>query len=209
MAKSSGGTRSASGGASGAARDGRSARLTKALAATEASIRNERTENSFIFDEQGNEVYRSGRNAEQRFSSDPKLNALMNKVYNGSNRTFLDESKITNNIITHNHPNNKSFSNEDLHAAIGYNASEIRAVGPTRTYSLKRGSKGWSADDRTVGMEYGRLSVEMRKSDNRYVARYKGDKRTAQRRAEATLEHRVMKQVAKQFGLNYSSFSTQ
>ena len=192
------------GGASGAGRDGRSAGLTKALEAAEASMRSQIAENSYIFDEQGNEVYRSGRESNQQMSSNPKLNALMNRTYNTHRQTSLDASKVPNNIITHNHPSNGSFSTDDLHAALDHNAKEIRAVGPTRTYSLRRGKNGWGVDGRTVGMEYGRIKAEMGKADARYVARYKGDKKAAQRRVDATRAHRIMKQVSKQFGLDYT-----
>lgn len=45
--------------------------------------------------------------------------------------------------LTHNHPSNGTFSEWDFFAAYDLKLSEIRAVGPTKTYVMKRPQGGW------------------------------------------------------------------
>ena len=63
-----------------------------------------------------------------------------------------DESKVEGNwdrfsdkgiTITHNHPEDVSFSDADVLTGIRLNAKEIRATAKGHTYSLKPGKNGW------------------------------------------------------------------
>jgi hypothetical protein len=50
---------------------------------------------------------------------------------------------LEGNIFSHNHPRGGSLSMGDVGILSGYKVSEIRAVGPTHTYSMKPPDSGW------------------------------------------------------------------
>ena len=76
-----------------------------------------------------------------------------------------DEGKVEGNwdrfsdkgiTITHNHPEDASFSNPDVWTGIRLNAKEIRATANGHTYSLKPGKNGYKIyfNVNTVVMNY-------------------------------------------------------
>lgn len=147
--------------------------LAKSLKAAEAQIRGDGMENAFVFDAKGNEVYRN--DGTQNVSYNPILQQLMRR----DSGVYVPDKLIPNNIVTHNHPNNDSFSSADIRKGIENNASELRVVGPTATYSLKRPSGGW-------GIRAGEF-------DKAYKAAF----------SQSQSQHETMQKVASQFGLKY------
>ncbi|WP_062397390.1 hypothetical protein [Methanogenium cariaci] len=55
------------------------------------------------------------------------------------------KQRITDSILTHNHPSDRSFTLRDLKEASFFSLKEIRVVGRTSTYSMKPGAGGWPA----------------------------------------------------------------
>lgn len=60
--------------------------------------------------------------------------------------TKNEVAKFENNILTHNHPSDAPFSFEDMLTATKSNVLEVRAVGNSYTYILKRPTNGWSEE---------------------------------------------------------------
>lgn len=83
-------------------------------------------------------------------------------------------------ILTHNHPGGwrysendimhigNSFSVEDIMLAVSQDISEIRAVTPLYTFSMKRPEKGWGIDWQEVKKEY----TNAKNSIDRYMQDY-------------------------------------
>jgi hypothetical protein len=188
MAKGSGGTRGAAGGGS-VRRDvtevGQNASLSMALLKHEKVIQGSGVENAAIFDENGNLLYKHTDNAKDWVKFDGKL--------------------ATNNVMTHNHTNNTSFSPTDVVNVVKTNGKETRVTTPTRTYSLKRPAKGWGVSAKVVESTLMDKAFGLKLKMNRYVARYKGDKKVAEGRAKRLFTHILTKQVAKEFGWSYTS----
>lgn len=63
--------------------------------------------------------------------------------------------KMKDSTFTHNHPSNSALGLADLTTAIAADCAEMRAVGPTATYSVKRPPGGWP-DVRDFKMAYSR-----------------------------------------------------
>lgn len=164
---------------------GYSSNLASAVSNAESSIRDNEKENAFIFDSEGNVVYKSADVGATEFSSNKKVNELQKKLeaLQRNRSVSIPPEHVANNIVTHNHPNNDSFSSGDLIAALNNNASEIRAVGRTYTFSLKRKSNGWPNTSSVVNAY-----------NNALKKNPKGP----------TKQHEAMKAVAKQFGLDYT-----
>lgn len=186
----------------GKTEEGYTARMRRNILGTEKNIRNYKDEQLHAFDEQGNKLHMvQGKGAEVR-------------VYEA------DKAKIGENaIITHNHPRalgksgvmaiGNSFSGADLNLAITMNASEIRAVTPTYTFSFKRPKGGWNATPKQVVRAYNRELSKVRTQYQDYVTRGEtkyGDKAWSERakRASITTAHAVNKALAKRFGWDYT-----
>lgn len=210
MAKGSGGTRGASGGArakaSGfqgdASMKGYSAALAKAVSERESQIRNnDYYEAGTVYDENGNVIYNENR---------------------GNNGSVYLGADQENRIITHNHPiygkgggkpradEGGSLSRGDIMNAHDYNSKEVRAVTRHYTYSLKRPAEGWHkgwVGDKFYGHPanaYKRAKSIIDKADKKYFQNYIGDKSQASRRMSATYWHRVNKEFARIQGYDYS-----
>jgi hypothetical protein len=171
--------------AGGGAGMGSRSALTRAVAKAENSIKGSSIENAYVFDSNGNIVFRRIEGEMHQMSSNPKLNALMNKLAANSHRVDIPPQHMANNIVTHNHPNASSLSSGDLSAAISGNAKEMRVVTLSTTYSLKRPKGGWG----------GVSTPSVIKSYNSVYSKSKD-------------AHAAMKHVAKEFGLKYTSFPT-
>ncbi|MGG3307534.1 hypothetical protein ABER23_08915, partial [Paenibacillus lautus] len=94
----------------------------------EDMIKNEGFEYGVIFDSKGN---------------------VLSKLVTDNHPTKINFSpykdQIKDAIVTHNHPTNGMFSWQDFETAIAFDAAEIRAALPNGvTFSMKRGSNGWS-----------------------------------------------------------------
>lgn len=93
----------------------------------EAKIRNEANEHVYILDEKG---------------------AVIGEEVGAPDKVVLEKyvRRVSDMILTHNHPTGKVFSEADFNFAMGNNLAEIRAVGPSKTYIMRRPKEGWSFD---------------------------------------------------------------
>jgi hypothetical protein len=55
-----------------------------------------------------------------------------------------DVTAMTGCVVTHNHPDGKSFSEKDIALACGASVLEIRVVTPTWTFRMRPPPGGWS-----------------------------------------------------------------
>lgn len=189
---------------------GHSRGLDAALSKTEAKIRNLKTERVYVYDKNG------------------KL--LGNSTKGTKNRTAIPADvvpKLKDAVITHNHPGDglyssfagkigRSLSGIDLKTTISNNASEMRAVTGTYTYSIKRPKGGWNMTDRQVK----RISSEVQSAVQRnfdnlmdYVMiRTQHGRRTPSNdyirqsndRAQVLAVHSALRDLAKKYGWNYT-----
>lgn len=187
--------------------EGHSRGLDVALANTEAKIRNLKTERIYTFDQNGKEISHSTRGT----STDTKLP----KGYN-----YKDA------ILTHNHPgeelsNNiagrigRTFSGADISLAVQHNASEIRAITGTYTYSLKRPKEGWGIKTRNKALYVAQLIKTKkvsyfyeyaRRARADYEAGRIGKKQyeVSKERADVVSSNKALREVAKEYGWNYT-----
>ena len=176
-----------SGGAKGAGRDGYSAGLTKALNERTEEIQMSRTEHVSIYDKNGNEVFRNDNGTETSVDIEGKY--------------------LTDNISIHNHPKGRSFSAGDVAETIENNGAEMRVIGSNgRVYSLKRPKGGWGMTGEQAYEAYNRQYWRNYGQGAKYTSSYKGDRNTAIRRNNITAAHITMKQLAKQYGWDYSYY---
>ena len=186
MAKGSGGTRGASGGGGG--------RLSRNLGGREGEIKNSPIERNAIFDDKGNLLFKND-------------NGTTNSVsFKGA------ESKMKDNIYTHNHPSGSSFSTDDYVVAATYNLKEMRVVTKGVTYSLKRPKSGWGLVGKdkqgAIGVAFSDAKKSVTARLKHYVMNYKGDKQQALGRADRIISHMVNKLAAKKLGWDYSKSKT-
>lgn len=163
--------------------------LAKAVAAREAEIGQYDVEHLSVFDSKGNETF---RNVGEEHSVS----------YKGAN--------VKDAVLTHNHPGGRSLSVEDVVGAIGNDMREIRATTRTgRVFSLKRPTSGWRISGYGLGDVQDRYNylfhVNLQKARS-FVQSYKGDTRTATRRAYINLAHNTMKQLASEYGWTYTTY---
>lgn len=189
MGRGHGATRGGGGASRGFGGDstmvGYSGALGSVVANAESSIKDSEYENAYVFDDKGNLVYKSQDVGTQVYSSNAKTNALQQKLEQMQRKksVYVPPKHVTNNVVTHNHPNNDSFSAGDIQTALGYNAKEFRAKGSTRTFSIKRPSTGWPETAKVI-----------KAYNQTYSKTPTGPSR----------QHETMKSIAKQFGLDYT-----
>ena len=189
MGRGHGATRGGGGASRGFGGDstmvGYSGALGSVVANAESSIKDSEYENAYVFDDKGNLVYKSQDVGTQVYSSNAKTNALQQKLEQMQRKksVYVPPKHVTNNVVTHNHPNNDSFSAGDIQTALGYNAKEFRAKGSTRTFSIKRPSTGWPETAKVI------------KAYNQTYSKTP---------AGPSRQHETMKSIAKQFGLDYT-----
>lgn len=106
--------------------------VSSSLRSIESGIKTLSVEHSYILDEHGNILAHNIGDT--------------NRV-EGDYERFRDK----NVIITHNHPEDVSFSDADIITAVNVNAKEIRATANGHTYSLKRPKGGWGIPKGTFG----------------------------------------------------------
>jgi len=87
---------------------------------------------------------------ERALVTDMNGNILLIKNGTASRVSFdtNDLSKIRGKdaILTHNHPNDSGFSRQDYQFAANQDMAEFRAVGATKTFTIKRPKDGWPKD---------------------------------------------------------------
>ena len=168
--------------------------LRHAVSEAEDKIRAQRYETAHVF----------GPNGEPLFSNDG------GKDYVNFSDAAIANIKGKNATLTHNHPGGwdypkndprhagNSFSLEDARMAVAADLAEIRAVTPTRTYSLRRPSSGW--DGAKMERAYAAVNRETRRT---FTDRIQHGQMTIAE-AEAQHTHTVWQQVAAAIGAGYS-----
>ena len=121
-----------------------------------------------------------------------------------------------NSVVTHNHPSaigqtgiraiGNSFSLADLDAAVRYNISEIRAVTPTYTFSMKRPEKGWGVSTEMLKKVYEAENWRLRTENNEYIKAAPNRKDWERRveRCNVSHYHELSSRIAERFGWTYS-----
>lgn len=199
MAKTAGGVRGggrrskAKSSDAGKTERGYTRKMRENILGMESHYRNNKDETLHIYDSEGNIITSfGGKGAEVRFNS---------------------RGIPENTILTHNHPRSigasgimrigNSFSKQDIVTAIRMNASEIRAVTPTYTFSLKRPSSGWGVTEKQLKSQFTRIYNNVYRSNRNYVWQ-RQNSITANNRASISTYHSVVKQLAKKYGWDYT-----
>lgn len=186
---------------------GHSRGLDAALSDTEAKIRKLKTERIYAYDQNGKEISHSTRGT-----------STSTKLPSGYN--YKDA------ILTHNHPgkgltNNiagrigRSFSSADIATAVINNASEVRAITGTYTYSMKRPKNGWGISTQRQAVNVARKIKDRRmKYFNSYVAKPSSDYTHGRisreqlsivwDRADVVSTNKALREVAKEYGWDYT-----
>ena len=153
----------------------------------------ENYETAIIFDQQGNTVLeKNGQKNTVEFEPD-------------------ELAKMNGNVLTHNHPLGwgfpendprrigNSFSEADFALAAQNGLSEIRAVTPVHTYSLKPGQAGWPD-------LYDYLSLRFKIIDDarEEIKDLVNSGKMTYDEAEAQINHMIFERIAKQFDLQYN-----
>lgn len=186
MAKSSGGVRGGGNRTSG---------LVVSLRKEENSIRNNTYETGIVLDSKGNVLLR-------------KKGGAGSVEFNKSEVALMKDA-----IFTHNHPSaltkqgvyriGNAMSRADLVTAVSSNMQEMRAVTTAYTFIMRRPKKGWNATPSQVDRAVRQAEKKVREKMEVYIARYKGDERTAINRANVLRWNMVNREVAKKFGWIY------
>jgi hypothetical protein len=167
--------------------------LASKIRGIESSIRNLDVEHSYVLDSKGNIVeHNIGGNTEVMSAhQDPE---------------FFASKGIT---MTHNHPEDKSFSANDVSFGVRTNANEIRATSKEHTYSLKPGKKGWGIPRGDLGAfkvhaDYAtHLNAYRKKTLSQLSNAMKAKDTATIKKIFAGEQHYAMKALAKQYGWTY------
>lgn len=178
-----------------------------AMSGTEAKIRKLKTERIYAYDQNGKEISHSTRGT-----------STSTKLPSGYN--YKDA------IFTHNHPGNgldnniagrigRGFSSADIATAVANNASEVRAITSTYTYSMKRPKNGWGISTQRQAVNVAKKIKDRRmKYFNSYVAKPSSDYTHGRisreqlsivwDRADVVSINKALREVAKELGWNYT-----
>lgn len=168
--------------------------LHQAVSAVENKIRTQRTETAHVF----------GPDGKPLFTNDG------GKDYVEISPSAFAKIKGKDATLTHNHPGGwdypkndprhagNSFSLEDARTAVAADLAEIRAVTPTRTYSLKRPAGGWNSQQ--MERAYADANKQTRQT---FTTRIQRNEMTIAE-AEAQHTHTVWLQVSRAIGADYS-----
>ena len=177
----------------GATEKGYTAKMLRNIVGMEQNYRRNKDETMHVFSDKGDIIASfAGKGASVRF----------------------DKRNVPpNSIITHNHPRSlgasgvgrigNSFSKDDIVSAVGTNAKEMRAVTPTYTFSVKRPKGGWKMTEAEVAKAYSAAEKKVW-SDNVAYLKKEGHTSSGVARANISHYHKVMKELAKKFGWDYS-----
>ena len=169
-----------------------------------------------------NEI-RMNKNFETAVAFDSKGNKVIDKRGQATSVSFTDQevSLIKDTIFTHNHPRGwkadanslrrlgNSFSPQDINMAIKGNVSEMRAVTPHYTFSMKRPAKGWPMTTTQLQKRFKEFDNEVRSYMYSLIQKASGshaDKLIE--RAEALHYHLVWKRFCNKYGIEYVKLKT-
>jgi len=154
--------------------------LAQKVVAAEGAIRHDISrEHCFVFDGQGK--------------------VILTKAGDRSSITFTKEEMLTlvatpNVIFTHNHPQSYSFSVQDVVMAARIHVTEMRAVGPHITYTMRPPAGGWPAWEELV-----RAYQECDSAIRIVLMNAIADNRMSVEDAEATHGHDVMYRLSRRY----------
>jgi|GEM_PF-1444970 len=149
---------------------------------------------------------------------DSKGKILIDKRGESTSVNFVQSElgKMKDCVLTHNHPRGwgfsenslgrigNSFSPADIYLAISANLSEIRAVTPTYTFSMKRPKTGWGISvnelNKVINEEHQKCLSNFNKIINNAPSWHKD---VCAERASALHYHIVMKNLSKRLGFIY------
>ena len=155
---------------------------------------------------------------ESAYACDKEGNILIQKKGQATSVSFMPEetAKMKDAIFTHNHPRGwkapegamgrigNSFSPGDVLVAINNDVAEMRAVTPNFTFSMKRPANGWGLSFENAKKEINRIDAEITKD---YADRIR-NRTTTVNKASITHYHRLWKQFADKYGIEYTKAKT-
>lgn len=135
--------------------------------------------------------------------------ATLNVITGNVRSVDIDDktaAQMRNNWVTHNHPTGKgtkglerfgySLSSADVYQAIKCNTRGIIAESPTYRYKIERPANGWSVSADEARKRYGEIYNSIAKKYSNFIKKRPD--------AKLLMQHLVMKQLSKEFNLNYS-----
>lgn len=134
---------------------------------------------------------------------DPKTGSALFSAVGNDHSVGIPKNvwgKAKDAVVTHNHPNNSSFSLEDMLLANKLNVSSIRAVGDGYTYELLRPAAGWNASAKEIRKMY-QVSADSISKD---IMTMKADKTIINVNTE--IIHRIVEQSAGALGWTYNRY---
>lgn len=134
---------------------------------------------------------------------DPKTGSTLFSAVGNDHSVGIPKNvwgKVENAVITHNHPNNTSFSLEDMLLANKLNAASIRAVGDGYTYELIRPAGGWNASAKEIKKMYQTAADSISKD----IMAMKADKTIINVNNE--IIHRIVEQSTGALGWTYNRY---
>lgn len=148
----------------------------------EASIRGNKYESSFVFDDKGNVILsKKGLEHEVEFTIDEITN-------------------MKNGILTHNHPMNTTFSPSDIYFAVDANLQEIRVSVDIGSYVLRRNENLHLLPSyENFVSEHLRLYKKYRKIYKTEYSNWQQDKKIM----EIRVQDAVLNALAEKYQLNY------
>lgn len=150
----------------------------EALSDTEDKIRNQKFESAGVFKDGKQIFFKDGKNVEVEFTDD-------------------ELKKMEGALLTHNHPMDRSFSEEDVGFFKDYSLSEMRAVSKNHTYILKNPNKIKLTED--VVKDYRSLLI----LQSRKLQEDIDKKLISEAFANENIHHQVMKKLAAGYNLSY------
>lgn len=135
------------------------------------------------------------------------------------NNTSLPLGNYKDAVITHNHPGamhgnttryGSSLTAPDIRTAAANDAAEIRAVGGSYTYSIRRPKSGWPSNMGQFHKEWMSRWNATQADAAKYIKSGNGhnDIMRRYRRSNTMAAHQINKDLAKKYGLEYTRRKT-
>lgn len=150
----------------------------ESLSDTENKIRNQKFESAGLFKDGKQIFFKDGKSVEVEFTDD-------------------ELKKMEGALLTHNHPMDRSFSEEDVGFFKDYSLSEMRAVSKNHTYILKN-PNNIKLTENVVKDYRSLLTLQARKLQEDI-----DKKLISESFANENIHHQVMKKLATGYNLTY------
>lgn len=190
----------------GAINAGLTAAQHKAVTAWENRNRNYKTEHTVLIDENGTVNPRGPIQLGSGTSKKARVNPY---------------ALVPNGVLTHNHPSNNvgiagrvgvPLSGADIKLAAKYNLSEVRAVTPNYTFSIRRPAGGWKVNPDVLNAEFNSIANReargMAGTTTQLLQRSGGitrlDADIYNNRVNTLASHRAIQELARKYGFTYT-----